>query len=297
MKQKAKTGVSSFKKRKPVFAKKSFGQNFLVDDDYADLIVEELDLQPDETVFEIGAGRGALTGKLCDTGARVFAIELDPDLIPILQQEFGARANFDLIQADALKFDFREIARDFGQNQTAKLAANLPYYISTAILGKLIEQRECFSEMVLMLQREVVERLVAEPQNSERGFLTVLVEAYARVEKLFDVPPTAFRPIPKVWSSIVRIELKENNLITDSAENEKLLWQIVSQCFLQKRKTILNNLKNVLPNVQALIEQIGTPAQILELARIEPTRRPETLALNEWLELANIILNRRTASL
>lgn len=291
MKPNSQNKYSGYKPKKPqtVFAKKSFGQNFLIDDQIADEIIRELDLQPSDIVIEIGAGRGALTGKLCDSGARVFALEVDKDLIPGLQREFGARENFNLIQADALKFDFGEIVQSSGQNQTAKLAANLPYYISTAILQKIIEQRECFSTMVLMLQREVVERITAEPGNSERGYLTVLVEAYARVEKLFDVPPTAFRPVPKVWSSVVRFDIKANNLATSAAEHETLLWQIVSQCFLQKRKTILNNLKNAQPVLLTLIEAAGTPNQILELAAIEPSRRPETLTLNEWIKLVQVI--------
>ncbi len=146
-----------------------------------------------------------------------------------------------------------------------------------------------------MLQREVVERITAEPGDSERGYLTVLIEAYAQVEKLFDVPPTAFRPVPKVWSSVVRFDIKENNLVTFAAECETLLWQIVSQCFLQKRKTILNNLKNAQPALLALLETAGTPTQILELADIEPSRRPETLTLSEWIGLAEVISRRQSA--
>ncbi|MDQ6788067.1 MAG: 16S rRNA (adenine(1518)-N(6)/adenine(1519)-N(6))-dimethyltransferase RsmA, partial [Acidobacteriota bacterium] len=195
---------SKFKTRKP-FAKKSFGQNFLVDQNYIDKIIGALNPQKGETIIEIGAGRGALTEKLVESGAKIIAIELDRDLIPLLKNKFGACENFELVEADALKFNFHELTKAKDQKPKTKLVANLPYYISTAILQRLIEQREAFSEMILMFQREVVERITAQAGNSERGFLTVLVEAYLTTEKLFDVPPAAFRPAPKVQSAVVRL--------------------------------------------------------------------------------------------
>lgn len=260
------------------FAKKSFGQNFLVDKNYIDKIIDALDLQTGESVVEIGAGRGALTEKLVESGANVIAIELDRDLIPLLKEKFAENENFSLIERDALKLDFREVSnrqttKDKGQ--TTKLVANLPYYISTAILQKLIEQREVFSEMVLMFQREVVERITAEPGNKERGFLTVLVEAYLRAEKLFDVPPAAFRPAPKIWSAVVRLTAKE----TVEIENEKLFREIISAGFAQRRKTILNNLKNA-PAV--LKEKIGDAEKLLDDCGIDSKRRAETLTSEEW---------------
>lgn len=153
-----------------------------------------------------------------------------------------------------------------------KLVANLPYYISTAILQKLVEQRECFSEMILMFQREVVERITARVGNSERGFLTVLTEAYLETEKLFDVPPSAFAPAPKVWSAVVRLRPKANIGI----ENEARFRKIASAGFRQKRKTILNNLKNEFRNIDQVLDECG----------IDRQRRAETLTLEEWRCLA-----------
>lgn len=276
---------NSSSKIKPVFAKKSFGQNFLVDGNYIEKIIAELNPQFDETIIEIGAGRGALTERLLEKAGKVIAIELDKDLIPILQSEFGGQDNFQLIEADALGVDFGKLT----PQTTVKLVANLPYYISTAILQKLIKQREHFSELILMLQREVVERLTAEPGNSERGFLSVLIEAYTDAEKLFDVPPTAFRPVPKVWSSVVRLQIRENALPTIATEQSEFFWRLVGAGFAQKRKTILNNLKNVGSGLQEKIAAHGGAEQILATAEIETKRRAETLTLEEWLRLMELL--------
>lgn len=258
------------KNKKKYFAKKSLGQNFLSDENYILKIISALNPQPNETLIEIGPGRGALTRYLVESDANIVAIELDRDLVPLLQNEFGSHENFQVIEEDALQLDFNQ----FGNPQNPiriKLVANLPYYISTAILQRLIEQREVFSEMILMLQREVVERITAKAGNSERGFLTVLVEAYCEAEKLFDVSPNAFRPAPKVWSSVVRLSVREAQVV----ENDQLFRDFLSLAFAQKRKTVLNNLKIKFPEAK----------DILENCQIEPTRRAETLTLEEWLKL------------
>lgn len=261
------------------FAKKSFGQNFLVDQNYINKIISAVNPKENETIIEIGAGRGALTKKLVESGASIIAIELDGDLIPLLIEDFGQNENFNLIEQDALKIDYSELSTSHSALST-KLVANLPYYISTAILQHLIQYRNEFSELILMLQREVVERITAEVGNTERGFLTVLMEAYFETEKLFDVPPNAFRPAPKIWSSIVRMKPKAEK----SIENGEFFRKLVSFGFRQKRKTILNNLKNageILYNkdLKALLEKNG----------IEPKRRAETLTLEEWKKLAEIV--------
>ncbi|HEX8286893.1 MAG TPA: 16S rRNA (adenine(1518)-N(6)/adenine(1519)-N(6))-dimethyltransferase RsmA [Pyrinomonadaceae bacterium] len=266
-------------KTKTPFAKKSFGQNFLVDENYINKIISALDPQPNENIVEIGAGRGALTEKLIESGANVAAIELEREMISVLRERFGQNDNFQLIESDALKVNFDELINPKSEIQNpklAKLVANLPYYISTAILQRLIEQRAIFSEMILMFQREVVERITAPVGNSERGFLTVLTEAYLEAEKLFDVPPNAFRPAPKVWSAVVRLKPKENADVFE--ENADLFRKIVSAAFRQKRKTIINNLKNL---------QIAEEnwSRILEIAGIDSSRRAESLNLDEWREL------------
>ncbi|MBA2621163.1 MAG: ribosomal RNA small subunit methyltransferase A [Acidobacteria bacterium] len=268
------------------FAKKSFGQNFLVDQNYIDKIIAALNPQAGETIIEIGAGRGALTEKLIASGANIIALELDRDLIPLLEKKFGACENFLLVEQDALKTDFAELANNpkFSERKPqSKLVANLPYYISTAILQKLVEQRAAFSEMILMFQREVVQRITAEAGKSERGFLTVLVEAYLKTEKLFDVPPRAFSPAPKVWSTVVRLIKKKDEELEVS--NDRLFKEIISFGFSQKRKTILNNLKNLPPKILC---ECGGAENLLVECEINTKRRAETLTLEEWKALMNL---------
>ena len=187
-------------------AKRSLGQNFLVDGNYVSKIVNAVHPEKDEVVIEIGPGRGALTRELLERGAKVLAIELDRELVPKLRDDHGLTGRFIVVEADASEADLRELIDQFYPGTPkAKLVANLPYYISTAILQHLSAERHCLSKLVLMFQREVVERITAEPGSSERGYLTVLVEAAFAVERLFDVPPEAFRPRPKIWSSVVRL--------------------------------------------------------------------------------------------
>jgi 16S rRNA (adenine1518-N6/adenine1519-N6)-dimethyltransferase len=264
--------------------KKRFGQNFLTDERVVERIVQELSPRVDETIVEIGPGHGALTSRLVERAGRLIAVEFDRDLIPLLHEKFGTRGNFTLFEGDALAVDLCALIKP---SERARVVANLPYYISTAILQRLIEQRACLDEMVLMLQREVVARITAPPASSERGFLSVLVEAYCEAKTLFDVPPTAFRPVPKVWSTVVRLRLRQQAVL-DGA-NEHLLWQIVSAGFAQRRKTIFNNLRNAPAHLNALIEKAGGTAHTLESASIEARRRAETLTLEEWGRLTRIL--------
>lgn len=260
---------------------KRFGQNFLTNQSIINRIIESLDPKPGETIIEIGPGEGALTHPLLQSQARVVAIEFDNNLIPELEQKFGADENFHLVQADALTTDFCEIIRP---SLTARVVANLPYNVSTAILQRLIDQRACVTEMVLMLQREVVDRITAAPGSSERGYLSVLVEAYCETEKLFDVAPGSFRPAPKVWSSVVRVTPRRASAA--KVKDENLLWRIVSAGFAQRRKTILNNLRNAPPPLKETVKNHGGASIVLCRADVELQRRAETLTLEEWARIA-----------
>lgn len=255
------------KDRMKPFAKRALGQNFLIDHGVVRRIAAALEIQKGDPVVEIGAGRGALTRELLDQGAKVFAIEFDRDLVPILRDIFEDDENFTLIDGDALEIDLRSIASNAG----AKLAANLPYNISTAILQRLMDVRLSYSVLVLMFQKEVVDRIVATPGDKERGFLSVLAERYFEIERLFDVSGSAFRPVPKVLSSVVR--LRPKHALTGEDERFR---RIVSLGFLQKRKTILNNLKG----------EFAAAREMLENAGIDPNRRAETLTAGEWEALA-----------
>jgi len=268
-------------------AKRRFGQNFLVDRNVVNRIVVAVAPQSDETIFEIGSGQGALTARLLETTGRVVAIEFDRELVPFLRAKFAGVANLHLIEADALTTDF---CAAIGPARSARVAANLPYNIATAILQRLIEQRSCIGEMVLMLQREVVDRITAEPDSPERGYLSVLVEAYCEAEKLFDVSPQSFRPVPKVWSTVVRLHVRPR--IAADVKDEALLWQIVSAGFAQRRKTILNNLRDAPESIQELLKKRGGASIVLCDAGIPPLRRAETFTLEEWALLVNALLGR-----
>jgi 16S rRNA (adenine1518-N6/adenine1519-N6)-dimethyltransferase len=265
-------------------AKKSLGQNFLVDGRVIDRILSAFGPLPDETVIEIGPGRGALTSRLVERAGRLFAIEFDRELIPLLLEKFGGQDNFKLVRADALTVDVCEM---IAPSSRARVIANLPYYISTAILQRLIEQRACLTEMVLMLQREVVERIIAPPSSGERGFLSVLVQAYYDAEVLFDVAPGAFRPAPKVWSTVVRLRVRPSLALT--VADEGLLWKLVSAGFAQRRKTMFNNLRHAPDDLRARIEMSGGADRLLQAAAIDAQRRAETLTLAEWAGLANAL--------
>lgn len=257
------------------FAKKSLGQNFLVDDNFIDKVIHAVDPREEDIVVEIGPGRGAITERLVETGANVLAIELDREFVPMLRERFAENSNFTVTEADAIEADIAALISGLSSSttrtpHTVKLVANLPYYISTAILQRLAEQKEIFSSLVLMFQKEVVDRITAQRGNSDRGFLTVIVETAFTVEKLFDVPGNAFRPVPKVTSSVVRLTPKESRI-----EDPKAFRDLVSKAFLQKRKNIHNNLKNHFPNAD----------DALTKANIDPTRRAESMSLDEWERL------------
>ena len=263
---------------------KRFGQNFLTDSRIINRIVEALDPGADETIIEVGPGKGALTAPLLERAGSLVAIEFDQNLIPLLSDRFNSRPNFKLIQDDALVADFCAAIRPAIQ---ARVVANLPYNVATAILQRMIEQRDCLTELVVMLQREVVERITAPPATAERGYLSVFIQAYCEVEKLFDVAPGSFRPAPKVWSSVIRLTLRPD--LAEMLRDQKLLWQVVSAGFAQRRKTMLNNLRNAPHPLQEIVKSHGGASIVLCQAEVELQRRAETLTLDEWVRITRAL--------
>jgi 16S rRNA (adenine1518-N6/adenine1519-N6)-dimethyltransferase len=268
----------------PFHPSKRLGQNFVTDQRIIQRIVEALAPKADETIVEIGPGQGALTRSLLEKAGHLIAIEFDRNLIPVLEKSFGSKKNFTLVQNDALVTDICDVIRPATE---ARVVANLPYNIATAILQRLIEQRHCLTEMVLMLQREVVERITAGPGSGERGYLSVFVEAYCQTEKLFDVAPSSFRPAPKIWSSVLRLVFRPR--LGADVQNEKLLWQVVSAGFAQRRKTILNNLRNAPSPLQEIVKSHGGASIVLCEAEVDLQRRAETLTLAEWSRIARAL--------
>jgi 16S rRNA (adenine1518-N6/adenine1519-N6)-dimethyltransferase len=266
------------------YPSKRLGQHFLRDQRIIHRIIEALAPKADETIVEIGPGTGALTSVLVERADRLIAVEFDKKLTPLLNERFSSFPNFKLLMADALTADF---CAEIVPAKSARLVANLPYNISTAILQRLIAQRECFEEMVLMLQREVVERLLAPPGTTDRGYISVLVEAYCEAEKLFDVAPGAFRPPPKVWSSVMRLKFRPR--INADVADQNLLWETVSAGFALKRKTILNNLRHASGHLQEVLKRNGGASIVLCKANVELQRRAETLTMEEWGRIVRAI--------
>ena len=264
------------------YPSKRLGQHFLRDQRTIHRIIDALAPKADETIVEIGPGTGALTSLLVERAGRVIAVEFDNKLAPLLQERFGSFDNFKLVMADALTVDF---CKEILPATSARLVANLPYNISTAILQRLIAQRRCIEEMVLMLQREVVERVLAPPGTTDRGFISVLVEAYCEAEKLFDVAPGAFRPPPKVWSSVIRVRFRPEI----SIPREDLFWEIVSKGFSQKRKTILNNFRQASGELAEVLKRNGGASIVLCKAGIELRRRAETFTIEEWKSIVTAL--------
>lgn len=254
----------------PHRARKRFGQNFLHDGAVVSRIISSIHPLPGQHLVEIGPGQGAMTDGLLASGARLDAIELDKDLYPLLKLKFGLQDNFHLHEADALKFDFASLLT---ADNKLRVVGNLPYNISTPLIFHLLDFAQHIQDMHFMLQKEVVQRICAQPGTGDWGRLSIMVQYHCRVEHLFNVGPGAFNPPPKVDSAIVR--LTPYNTPPHQARCYKSLELVVRQAFSQRRKTLRNNLKTLLE--QSLIEQAGIDAGL----------RPEQLTLADFVRLAD----------
>jgi 16S rRNA (adenine1518-N6/adenine1519-N6)-dimethyltransferase len=227
------------------------GQNFLADRSYAERIVAALGEISRQTVLEIGAGRGVLTGLLAARAGRVIAIELDRVLAAQLRMKYAARSNLELIEGDILKIDLEALLRQRPGSpaglastppEPVRVVGNLPYYITSDILLHLFSHHACLESAVLMLQREVADRIAARPGSRDYGLLSATTRLYAEVEKLFSVPPGAFNPPPKVFSAVLRMTIAPRFAALRVAE--KGFIEFLKLCFAQKRKTLFNNLRS-----------------------------------------------------
>ncbi len=251
-------------------AKKHLGQNFLYDPSILSRIIEAAGITADDTVVEIGPGPGKLTRLLSEKAGTVIAIELDDNLYARLRAELAAFGNIKLVHGDALKFRYEEIG-------PFKVVANIPYYITTPIIFRLLDAKESLRSMTLTVQKEVAERIVAPPGKKDYGVLSIMIQYYARPELLFVVPKEAFRPVPKVDSAVLHIEMCESRPV--QVMDERIFFRVVRTAFSQRRKTLSNSLKGLAED----------PKNVLTAAGIDPQRRPETLNLQEFARLADSI--------
>lgn len=265
--------------------KKSLGQNFIIDPNILDKIVEKADLDKDTGVIEIGPGIGALTQKLAESAGKVVAIEIDQRLIPILNESLAENDNVVVINGDILKLPLdRIIEEQLDGYKAIKVVANLPYYITTPIIMKLLEDKLKLGLIMVMIQKEVAERISAAPGSKDYGSLTLAIEYYAKADIAFSVPRKVFLPEPNVDSAVLQLQIRDNPPY--KADDEEFLFKVIRASFAQRRKTIYNNLTNNLVGKDQKEEVL----RILELLNIDQKRRAETLTLKEFVELSNYLL-------
>ncbi|MEI3653409.1 16S rRNA (adenine(1518)-N(6)/adenine(1519)-N(6))-dimethyltransferase RsmA [Lactococcus lactis subsp. lactis] len=264
--------------------KKKFGQNFLTDHNILTKITQTAELSKEVNVIEIGPGIGSLTQYLLEEAAEVMAFEIDKSLIPILKETMAPYDNFTLVSADILKVDLlSEIQKFKNPDLPIKVVANLPYYITTPILMHLIESKIPFSEFVVMMQKEVADRIAASPKTKAYGSLSIAVQYYMEASVAFIVPRTVFIPAPNVDSAILKMVRREEPLV--EVEDEEWFFKTMHSSFVHRRKTLMNNLqaafgKESKPEIEKLLAQ----------AEISPTIRGEALSIEEFAKLADALL-------
>ena len=262
------------------FAKK-FGQNFLIDTHVLDKIVRAAEITPEDYVLEIGPGIGTLTQYLCESAKHVFAVEIDDNLIPILQDTLSAYDNVTVIHNDVLKLDINKLVEEKCEGKRIKVVANLPYYITTPILMGLFESHVPMESVTVMVQKEVAQRMQALPGGKDYGALSLAVQFYAEPYIVANVPPNCFMPRPNVGSAVIRLTCHKDCPV--KVTDEKWMFRIIRASFNQRRKTLQNGLGNdaSLPvtkeQAKAAIESMGLSATI----------RGEALSLAQFAELAN----------
>ncbi|MGG4398429.1 16S rRNA (adenine(1518)-N(6)/adenine(1519)-N(6))-dimethyltransferase RsmA [Paenibacillus thiaminolyticus] len=274
--------------RKHGFAfKKSLGQNFLVDMNIMRRIVDAAELDGTTGALEIGPGIGALTEQLAQQAGQVAAVEIDQRLIPILGEVLEPYPNVRVVHGDVLKVDLGELFREqFQTMNKVSVVANLPYYVTTPILMRLLEERLPLKNIVVMIQKEVAERMAAQPGTKEYGSLSAAVQYFSEPQLVCTVPPSVFIPQPNVESAVIKLRIREQPPV--EAKDEALLFEVIQGAFAQRRKTLWNNMK----------AKYGTAwgtellSQAFAEADIDPNRRGETLSLEEFARFSNVLHER-----
>ncbi len=262
-----------------LFPKKKLGQHFLVDRNVLNKVVRIAEVGEEDVILEVGPGLGQMTVALAHLAKKVIALEIDERLVAILRQKVKDYPNVEVSQGDILKVDFKCFFKK--EAGPIKVVANLPYQISTPLLFRFIESKEVFSDLTLMLQREVAERMVASPGRKEYGPLSILIQVFSEVSIQFIIKPSSFFPAPKVESALIQMVWKEKPMI--EADDEEWFKRVVKACFGYRRKTLINALKHSelsLPkSIESRMEEIG----------IDPRRRPETFTIPEFSRLAEAL--------
>ena len=268
-------------------ANKSLGQNFLIDDNVVEKIIGGSNVNKDDLVIEIGPGLGTLTKFLLEKANKVISIELDKKMIKILEDRFSLYDNFQLLHADILKVDLSSIIRKEKENSNikqVKIVANLPYYITTPIIMKLLEEELDLNSITVMVQKEVADRLIATPGEKDAGAITYSVYYYATSESILEVPKNSFIPEPEVTSKVIKLILRKTPLV--SVKNKEVMFRIIKSSFMQRRKTLLNALTNT---KVFLNKEEGI--RILNKLNLPYDIRAEKLTLQDFANLTDEYLN------
>lgn len=269
-------------KKYNIKANKKLGQNFLVSEEVVNTIADCSQITKEDLVIEIGPGLGTLTKKLLDKAGKVICIELDTNMLKILEDRFSLYNNFELINNDVLKVDLKNIIEKEkinGNIKNAKIVANLPYYITTPIIMKLLEEELELESITVMIQKEVADRLIAIPGSKNTGAITYSVYYYATSEDILEVPNNSFIPEPEVTSKVIKLNIRKQPVI--SSENKEKMFKVIKCAFMQKRKTLLNSLTN-----SKIFENKCKGIDILKKLNINENIRPEELTLEQFSEIS-----------
>lgn len=267
-------------------ANKSLGQNFLIDNSVIEEIIDNSNIGKEDLVIEIGPGLGVLTNRLLQEAKYVISVELDPRMVDILQDRFSSNIDngqLEIINDDILKVDLQRIIEEKKPSiKHVKIVANLPYYISTPIIIKLLENRLSIDEIIVMVQKEVAERLIARTGSREAGTITYLVEYYAQAESVVKVPKESFIPSPKIESEVIKLKVRKQPKI--AIKDEKILFNIIQKSFMQRRKT----LSNALVNSHIMADKTSVE-EMLNTLGLDKNVRGESLTLEQFGEISDYI--------
>lgn len=272
-------------KKYGITANKSLGQNFLINDEVIRKIVEGAEISKEDLVIEIGPGLGTLTNTLLEHAGKVIAIELDKRMIEILTDRFKLYNNFELINDDVLKVDLNKLIKENVRDniKSAKIVANLPYYITTPIIMKLLEENLPIESITVMVQKEVADRIIEKPGGKNSGAITYSVYYYAKAEEVLKVMPNSFIPEPSVESKVIKLNIRKENVV--EVKNKELMFKIIKYAFMQRRKTLVNALEksDIFKSKKEIIE-------ILQKLRINEKIRGEELSLEDYANITSFVI-------
>ena len=272
-------------KKYNIRANKSLGQNFLINSEVVENIVNSSEINKEDMVIEVGPGLGTLTKYLLEKAGKVLCIELDPKMIKILNDRFSEYDNFEIINADVLKVNLNEVIDENKKNgkiKNVKVVANLPYYITTPIIMKLLEERLDIESITVMIHKEVADRLIEIPGGKNTGAITYTVYYYCESEKIMEVPNSSFIPEPEVTSEVIKMNLRKEPGV--KVDNPKVMFMIIKSAFMQRRKTLLN----ALTNTKVFINK-EEGLNILKKLNLNENVRAEELSLQDFANIAQAI--------